>query len=437
MPSKSRTHKDECCRYMYFKEGTLFTKLDEYVKSAVNNPINQRHLPIHRMHSFKNILYLIRQLGIKRSACYFLSLPVRFLFRFNRTIFDFKTEIRSHYKIRELISNANIRRLPALSDNLKTEIDQLFNRYNLPDNTIWHQFFISINDIEKPGYLSEYIYYSFIEPRLNVSSMAGAYSDKNIYQKIFPSLHHPRTVLRYINGRYYDADYTHLSKTEARHRLLEYKDMMIIKPSINSGRGRNIYKVTAENSMINLNESTKEFDDLAQICPEGFIVQEMLEQHPDLSKFHPESLNTIRITTFRFQQDITVLSAILKMGNHGHYLDKMAFNGLSCGIDSSGTLFSNALDNHFKKQTQHPESGVFFQGFHIPGFQNVCDIVTNTHKQLPYFDIISWDVAISPESKPVLIEINLRSQGIIYQQAIFGPLFGDYSKELLENLFNT
>ena len=44
----------------------------------------------------------------------------------------------------------------------------------------------------------------------------------------------------------------------------------------------------------------------------------------------------------------------------------------------------------------------------------------------------SWDLAIDKNGEPVLIEVNLMYQGIGFLQINNGPLFGDYTEDILD-----
>lgn len=382
----------------------------------------------------KRKVYIIRCLGFGNTLLFLLSLPVRFLFRFKDSIFKYKSEIRSHLKIRDLIITGKFHTLQKLPGAIRSEINQFYKNYNLTENQLWHRFFITINSIESPCYISEGAFYNSIEPRLNNAWMVTAYTDKNIYERILPSVKQPQTILRYIDGRYYDSLYTELTGYEALELLQAENSTLIFKPSIVSGRGRNIFRLIPDNGRILLNGKDTSLNDLTGICPDGFIIQKFLDQHPAISAIYPHSLNTVRIVTLRYRDSVEILSAIFKMGNEDHFLDKMAFGGLSCGINKDGTLFDYAFDNGFSKHKVHPQTGTVFKGLLLPGFQKLEETVINAHKNMPYFDMISWDMAIDPEGEPVMIEMNLRSQGIIYQQAIYGPLFGDKTREILNEL---
>ncbi len=56
--------------------------------------------------------------------------------------------------------------------------------------------------------------------------------------------------------------------------------------------------------------------------------------------------------------------------------------------------------------------------------------VQELHLQIPYFRVISWDIALDKNDDPVLLEMNVFGQGV-GQQAHAGPFFKEYTDEVL------
>lgn len=78
------------------------------------------------------------------------------------------------------------------------------------------------------------------------------------------------------------------------------------------------------------------------------------------------------------------------------------------GIDrEKGCLKGNAIDKVGATFPVHPTTGVTFDGFPIPCFEQISDLVLETARQEDKILVIGWDVAIS-ENGPVLIEGNRR-----------------------------
>ena len=57
-------------------------------------------------------------------------------------------------------------------------------------------------------------------------------------------------------------------------------------------------------------------------------------------------------------------------------------------------------------------------------------MVRSMHIKVPYFKIISWDIAINNFNLPVFIEYNTYNQGLEIQIPN-GPLFGKFTDEIL------
>ena len=165
----------------------------------------------------------------------------------------------------------------------------------------------------------------------------------------------------------------------------------------------------------------------------NFIIQEKIEQHAELSKFHPHSLNTIRILTLRINGRIILISSAVRFGDKASKTDNKGTGGLSCGLDIDGNLNSFAIDSNMNVHQRHPFSNIKFSGNQIPNFKKATDEVINLHEQLAYFDYVSWDIAIKKDGNPVIIEINLGYQGIDLHQYNNGPVFKEYLNHLLAN----
>ena len=65
----------------------------------------------------------------------------------------------------------------------------------------------------------EDICHDFIEPILNPFRYVGYYADKNVFDKLFPIGYFPKTIIRKMNGVWYDADYQKLDMTDS-HRIV-------------------------------------------------------------------------------------------------------------------------------------------------------------------------------------------------------------------------
>ncbi len=288
-------------------------------------------------------------------------------------------------------------------------------------------FYISgIKDCE--SYIPEDIFFKYFIRKLNKFSLAYAYADKNVYSKLFPNTNMPKSVIRNINGRFFNENYEFLTQNDALNIFHDEirNNNLIIKPSIDSGSGKNVCLIRYSDFPNNLSINDYIISILNKY-KKDFIVQRFLKQSDLLNLIYPHSLNTIRIISFETDGKIEILASILKMGNNSNYLDKVSMGGLSCGINFEGKLndFAYSSDNSNPHYT-HPQTNFVFKNTVIPNFQEALDLVKKLHINLsPNFRFVSWDIAFDSTNSPVLIEVNLKKQGVMLPQLNCGPLFGD------------
>jgi hypothetical protein len=295
----------------------------------------------------------------------------------------------------------------------------------------WHKAYTSVNGIFDERYVPEDIFYSLIEPKLNLMQFQMAYADKNIYTKLFTNILEPNIILRNINSHYYSKEYKRLSDDDVQKILRNYDGDIVIKPSIDSGGGKNVQILRCSSEGIFNDTKKVEFELIEkEYGGRDFIIQEKLQQHCTLSNIYPFSLNTMRIMSLRWKGEIIILSAVTRFGNKGSNVDNQALGGISCGIDKNGKFNNYGIDKYGSKYTEHPYSKYKFSEGSITHMPVILDYVKELHNQMQYFDLISWDIALNVDANPVLIELNLCSQEINFHQFNNGPLFGELTEEV-------
>jgi hypothetical protein len=195
---------------------------------------------------------------------------------------------------------------------------------------------------------------------------------------------------------------------EILYNLLKHSnsDSIFIKPIIGAF-GENVHKITL-NNITNM-ELGKREELFKEILSGNFIFQETVTQHPDINKIYSQSLNTVRIDTFiNDDRESEILSAAMRMGTDGSYIDNMSGGGFFIGINlETGCLKKNGL-TYFKygakMYARHPNSGIPFENYKIPYFDEVKEMA-KTAAYLLQDKLVGWDIGIS-EKGPVLIEGN-------------------------------
>jgi hypothetical protein len=345
---------------------------------------------------------------------------------------------------------------------------RFWRRYNVRLNSSWHRFYAALNPEADPLYfIPEDLFAAYLEPALNRVDLACAYADKNRYRSLFGDVRAPRKVLGRIHGRFVDGDGAHLSADDAAALLSACDGEYVIKPSLGTGGGRLVRSLSVRDHKLSLGwergktAAEENTPAAASRGPQGdavsrgrgsrsiesvhalfaaygrdFVVQERLLQHPLLARLHPGSLNTLRMITVRLDEDVRLVSCVFRVGGGGGCTDNVSSGGMGCGVALSGHLRGSALDHDLRRFTHHPVTGVPLAGLEVPAWYEACALTKRLHAQLPYFDMASWDIAITEDGQPCLIEVNLQFQEVNGPQCLNGPLFGDWTPGVLDRVFS-
>ena len=135
-------------------------------------------------------------------------------------------------------------------------------------------------------------------------------------------------------------------------------------------------------------------------------LEELVKQHPDMNVLCPASVNTLRFMTYNDRGTPVLLWTGLRVGNGVNPVDNFHSQGMGVKIDmDTGKLVGVAINKDNVEFTAHPATGVVFEGFQIPCFQQAREMVMEACLKSDKILMIGWDVAIS-ENGPLIIEAN-------------------------------
>ena len=374
-------------------------------------------------------LYLIKNLGIGKSTLYLILYPFRFLRDIVKKLDDLHDEIRWQKKISGYVKLTGLHRQTQKNPDVYSEAKEYFKQYGFDLNTDWIHFYEHLSGIKSKYYIPEDLYYRQIEPHLINTRLLRFYGDKNMYDLFFDDINKPQTFLRYFDDTFYSPDYTPLQLSPAADQLSGISKPWLIKPSVETGNGRNIHRGRSQNGKLIVDGVITSLTKLAEFYPSGFIIQERItRQNRTLEQFHPESLNTFRIMTLRLNNQIHTINNQLKFGIHSNVADN---GGVWCGLNDNGLLHPFGMNTSYKKIYSHPDTGQKFEGTQIEDFVRISDFAKTLHKRVVRTDLVSWDIGFSETNEPIFIECNTRYQGITAHQVVNGPLFGDLTDEVM------
>lgn len=173
----------------------------------------------------------------------------------------------------------------------------------------------------------------------------------------------------------------------------------IAKP-MNGECGKGIFKIKKD--------EVQDFASLYEQCTKNnMLVEECVYACDEIEKFHPASLNTIRVVTMSNGKDCIVVGAALRIGAGGSIIDNIAGGGVSVPIClSNGCLQDNAMDANGIEYEKHPDTNVTFKGTKIPNWNNVEKMCTEASKIVKDAVFTGWDICVLSSGEIELIEAN-------------------------------
>ena len=291
----------------------------------------------------------------------------------------------------------------------------------------WHRYMYSRTGVFSVKYIPTSLYRTELIGRMNRWPCVGVFSDKNISDLFFPDIPQPRTILKNQNGFYY-SDNRVISKEEALEKCQNLTDV-IIKPSLQEG-GNGVCLFSVHNGKTSV--GGMDIGMLFDSYHKDFLVQDRIIQHPDMSMLNPSSINTLRLLTYRFNSEVVVLYAVVRIGKKGMIVDNESQGGISAKINDNGLLAKYAYGAPGEEKIERTDNGVVIEGYRIPSFERVVDLAKECHLRLPYFRVVGWDFCVDHEGNPLLIEWNSNPD---LSQTANGPAFGEYTDLILKEVY--
>lgn len=145
-----------------------------------------------------------------------------------------------------------------------------------------------------------------------------------------------------------------------------------------------------------------------QYREQGALVEECVSASSELQRFHPASLNTIRVVSVSKGDDVRFLGAILRMGAHNSCIDNTHAGGVFAQIDlHSGMIISEGVDISGNRYAVHPDTNIPIKGTLIHHWDQVIETCRQASQVLPEMCFAGWDICLYEGGKVELIEANI------------------------------
>lgn len=342
------------------------------------------------------------------------------------------------YRRRYIFSTSDLRKAynkaKPISDKQKSEIKRFWRPY-LNTLKARHAFDIRWFDVynrtnifgaDLVNYIPDGFYYAMVDQSLTGWRDANTFDDKNLYDLYFSDVNQPATIVRKVRGVYMDTGYGIISESDAVDKCMKNKSV-IIKPSVNACAGKGIVIWHEEDG----NESLRK----ALSGNSSVVVQNLIKQHDFMASFTDSCVNTMRIVTLLWGDEILITSSVLIMGGANAKTNHLHGGGIVCGILPDGRLREIAFDGNLNEYRQHP-NGIVFAEAKIPNYEKCVALVKKLAPRMSGISkLLNWDVTLDQNGEPLLIEVNLTWGGSV--QIAAGPAFGDRTEEILDYVTRT
>lgn len=350
-----------------------------------------------------------------------LSVATSFLFCDN-AIFGFRDYCRSVSWTRER----------------QKEFDEYWlENYGSKIGSEWHRFYEGLTGSYSPNFFPTTLYSPNLARKINNMQLAAICDSKTMLPYFFNNAELGRKCIpdHYayrIQGYFYDKDRNVVSCEELSRRVANVGPCVLKAAGEMQGKGVIMLDLKDGRDV----KTGKSALELFKLTKGDFVLQERVTEHSALTYLSPNSLNTIRVTTY-ICEDVVCRSPILvRLGIGASPVDNFHAGGLAVGVRDDGTLLKTALQidsrHLFTKQTINPNTGEPFEGYKLPFIDRVIDFVTKNHGRIPGIGMVSWDLILTEDGDPMVIEVNVSKQNIAFIQYVHGPIFGDNTPKMLK-----
>lgn len=210
-----------------------------------------------------------------------------------------------------------------------------------------------------------------------------------------------------------------LDSVEALVAYLEEPNALpvYLKPSFSGfGKGnalireaKNHYLILGDGSQVSINSFCQSLNLAAEF---GWILQEPLQAHPDIISLSSEKVSGVRVHTFLSAKGPKITRAIWKINAGKKDFDNFqhgASGNMLGEIDLETGCVKRVVSGYGFDQVInpcHPVTGMKLQGFDIPHWKTLKDLVLDASVVFKGFICQGWDIAICEEG-PRILEVNM------------------------------
>lgn len=183
------------------------------------------------------------------------------------------------------------------------------------------------------------------------------------------------------------------------------KKTVVVKPPCGT-LGKGVMPVSIDKST----DFKKLMDDLLNEYNE-FVVEELIKPHRKIKKLNPDSVNTVRFTTYLDGDNVIVHDTFMKVGQKGSFVDNGGAGGIFVHVDPlTGRFDTNGCAENGIIYPEHPYTGTKFIGYKLPKWEQARQLACELAKAMPEIIYGGWDLTFTKDRKWVVVEGNAKTQ---------------------------
>lgn len=319
---------------------------------------------------------------------------------------------------------------PSLSEMQKKGITDYWGKYGIRIRDYSQfQWYYGKTGIEDPRFIPQDIWKNVILPYYNRKEYEPVYKNKDLFDVFLPSCSFPKTIVKRVNGLFYDNSGETISEQQAVQKVADYSEV-IVKNATDTGQGKNVSKYSIDSP----EGAAKVLSDWQE--KNDFLVQEVIQQHPFFSQFNESSVNIIRFNSLFLNDKVYVHTPVLRFGLPGYVTDCAHIDGEEIvrmvGIHDNGEIRNKAI--HLNGDEESILDSVANPITKVPAFDKILSLIDKNARQMPYFKVIGWDITVDKDDNPIVVEFNIHMPSSYGSQITNGPMWGEDTSLVLSFL---
>ncbi len=323
-----------------------------------------------------------------------------------------------------------------LTKKQKQDIDNFYRQYYGKEISYKeHNLIMNYNQQFDVKYIPTKLLLKFVDSLNTNSYRYNVFKDKNFLYNIakLAQVQIPKRYFYSIKNLLFDSNNNIISKQDFYKQISNIGEAFI-KPTIDSGGGKGCKIINIVNGIeTNTDIAITNFFD--KYYREDFVIQEKISCHESISNIYSKSVNTFIVFSYIWNNEITTLSSLLKIGTNGNLIDNI--EGIFIAINKDGYLADTAFcSGNDKKYFEHPDTKLIFKNYKIDLFPKVLEAAKKLHSIIPWMGFCKWDMTIDKQGNPVVIEMEKPISSSFLQIATGKSMFEEKTGEILTFLKN-